>query len=143
MLEKITKSLNITIPPQIARARDPRLLMTTVFSSWLPLSTAVLVSVVESLPSPKAAQAERLPELLGSSPGSDHIDPLVKDAMINFKPTHSDPVVAYVSKMVSIPESELPRTKGELVSLVPMRLENSRGKNERNLQWHSKLKQVG
>ncbi|KAI0911898.1 P-loop containing nucleoside triphosphate hydrolase protein [Ustulina deusta] len=111
MLEKITKSLNITIPPQIARARDPRLLMTTVFSSWLPLSTAVLVSVVESLPSPKAAQAERLPELLGSSPGSDHIDPLVKDAMINFKPSHSDPVVAYVSKMVSIPESELPENK--------------------------------
>ncbi|KAI0526309.1 P-loop containing nucleoside triphosphate hydrolase protein [Xylaria bambusicola] len=111
MLEKITKSLGITIPPQIARARDPRLLMTTVFSSWLPLSTAVLVSVVESLPSPKAAQAERLPELLGSSPGSDHIDPIVKDAMVNFKSSRSDPVVAYVSKMVSIPESELPENK--------------------------------
>ncbi|KAI1428541.1 P-loop containing nucleoside triphosphate hydrolase protein [Xylaria sp. FL1777] len=111
MLEKITKSLNIKIAPQIARARDPRLLMTTVFSSWLPLSTALLVSVIESLPSPKAAQAERLPELLGSSPGSDHIDSLVKDAMINFKSSKSDPVVAYVSKMVSVPESELPENK--------------------------------
>ncbi|KAI1469213.1 P-loop containing nucleoside triphosphate hydrolase protein [Daldinia caldariorum] len=111
LLEKITKSLNITIPPHIARSRDPRLLLTTVFSSWLPLSTALLVSVVESLPSPKVAQAERLPELLEDSPGSSHIDALVKDAMVNFKTSKSDPVVAYVSKMVSIPESELPENK--------------------------------
>ncbi|GAP86532.1 putative elongation factor 2 [Rosellinia necatrix] len=111
LLEKITKSLNITIPPHIARARDPRLLMTTVFSSWLPLSTALLVSVIESLPSPKVAQAERFPEMLEDSPGSDHIDPLVRAAMIDFKSSKSDPVVAYVSKMVSVPESELPENK--------------------------------
>ncbi|KAI1149421.1 P-loop containing nucleoside triphosphate hydrolase protein [Nemania diffusa] len=111
LLEKITKFLNITIPPHIARARDPRLLMTTVFSSWLPLSTALLVSVVESLPSPKTAQAERLPELLEDSPDSDHIDPIVKEAMVNFKSSKADPVVAYVSKVVSIPESELPENK--------------------------------
>ncbi|KAI0181095.1 P-loop containing nucleoside triphosphate hydrolase protein [Hypoxylon sp. FL1284] len=111
LLEKITKSLNITIPPHIARSRDSRLLLTTVFSSWLPLSTALLVSVVESLPSPKVAQAERLPELLGSSPGAAHIEPSVKDAMVHSKTSKSDPVVAYVSKMVSIPESELPENK--------------------------------
>ncbi|RWA11872.1 hypothetical protein EKO27_g3247 [Xylaria grammica] len=111
MLERITKSLNITIQPHIARGRDTRLLMTTVFSSWLPLSTALLVSVIESLPSPKTAQAERLPDLLEDSPGSGHIDPIVKEAMINFKSSKSNPVVAYVSKMVSIPESELPENK--------------------------------
>ncbi|KAJ9136725.1 Ribosome assembly protein 1 [Pleurostoma richardsiae] len=111
LLEKITKSLNITIPPHIMRSRDPRLLLTTVFSSWLPLSTALLVSVVESLPSPRIAQAERLPELLDSSPDSDFIDPAIRDAMVNFKQSKSDPVVAYVSKMVSIPESELPQNK--------------------------------
>lgn len=69
------------------------------------------MSVVESLPSPKVAQAERLPELLEYSPGSSHIDPPVKDAMVNFKTSKSDPVVAYVSKMVSVPESELPENK--------------------------------
>ncbi|KAI1433422.1 P-loop containing nucleoside triphosphate hydrolase protein [Xylaria sp. CBS 124048] len=111
LLERITKSLNITIPPHIARGRDPRLLMTTVFSSWIPLSTALLVSVVESLPSPKEAQAERLPGLLDDSPGSDHIDPIIREAMVNFKATKSDPVVAFVSKMVSVPESELPENK--------------------------------
>ncbi|KAH9903654.1 P-loop containing nucleoside triphosphate hydrolase protein [Xylariomycetidae sp. FL2044] len=111
LLEKITKSLNITIPPHIARSRDPRLLLTTLFSSWLPLSTALLVSVVESLPSPKVAQAERVPNLLEDSPGSSHIDSSVKNAMADFKTGKSDPVVAYVSKMVSIPESELPQNK--------------------------------
>jgi ribosome assembly protein 1 len=119
MLEKITKSLNITIPPHIARSRDPRLLQNTVFASWLPLSTALLVSVIESLPSPIAAQAERLPELLENSPGSDHIDAFIKDAMIHFKTSKSDPVVAYVSKMVSIPESELPQNKRKAGQLSP------------------------
>ncbi|KAM5353852.1 hypothetical protein ACJ41O_000502 [Fusarium nematophilum] len=111
LLEKVTKSLNIKMTPHMLNSRDQRLLMTTVFASWLPLSTALLVSVVESLPSPPTAQAERLPELLEDSPGSEHIDKSIKDAMVSFKHEKSDPVVAYVSKMVSVPESELPENK--------------------------------
>lgn len=111
LLEKVTKSLNISIAPHVIKARDPRLLLTTVFASWLPLSTALLVSVVESLPSPPTAQSARLPDLIRDSPGSEHVDPTVKDAMISFKYDKSAPVVAYVSKMVSIPESELPENK--------------------------------
>lgn len=111
LLEKITKSLNLSVPPHILRSRDPKLLLTTVFASWLPLSTALLVSVVESLPSPKAAQADRLPDLLASVPGADHIDPKVKDAMVSFKKDPSEPMVAYVSKMISVPESELPENR--------------------------------
>ncbi|KAH7038111.1 P-loop containing nucleoside triphosphate hydrolase protein [Microdochium trichocladiopsis] len=111
LLEKITKSLGISIPPHVARSKDPRLMMTTLFASWLPLSTALLVSVVESLPSPKTAQAERMPELLKSSPGFEHIDKNIQNAMVDFKTAKSEPVVAYVSKMVSVPESELPQNK--------------------------------
>ncbi|KAK3322232.1 P-loop containing nucleoside triphosphate hydrolase protein [Apodospora peruviana] len=111
LLEKITKSLNLNIPLHVLRSRDPRLLLTTVFSSWLPLSVALLVSVVESLPSPPAAQAERLPELLRDVPGAEYIDQKIKDAMISFKKSPSDPTVVYVSKMVSVPESELPENK--------------------------------
>ncbi|KAF9877472.1 ribosome biogenesis protein [Colletotrichum karsti] len=111
LLEKITKSLGLNIPPHIMRSRDPRLLLTAVFASWLPLSTALLVSVVESLPSPPSAQAERLPEMLEDVPGAEAIDEKIKDAMISFKTSPEDPVVAYVSKMVSIPESELPQNK--------------------------------
>lgn len=108
LLEKITKSLGITIPPYILRSRDPRNLLTAIFSSWLPLSTAVLVSVVEYLPNPKDAQALRLPDMIDDSPGAKHVDPVIRDVMVSFKTGNDDPVVAYVSKMVSIPESELP-----------------------------------
>ncbi|KAI6368295.1 hypothetical protein MCOR25_004702 [Pyricularia grisea] len=119
LLEKITKSLNINVPAHILRARDPRLLLTTVFASWLPLSVALLVSVVESLPSPKAAQAERLPELLRSCPGPDSIDSKIRDAMVQFKSSGDDPVVAYVSKMVSVPASDLPENKRRNGPLSP------------------------
>jgi ribosome assembly protein 1 len=111
LLEKITKSLNLTIPQHIKRSRDPRALLTTVFASWLPLSTALLVSVIEHLPSPVNAQAARIPPLLEASPGSDHIDPKITTAMTESRKSTEEPVVAYVSKMVSVPESELPINK--------------------------------
>lgn len=82
--------------------------MTTLFAQWLPLSTALLVTVIEYLPNPITAQASRLPEMIEDSPGADYVDPKVRDAMISFKTGPEDPVVAYVSKMVAVPESELP-----------------------------------
>ncbi|KAL1891914.1 Cytoplasmic GTPase/eEF2-like protein (ribosomal biogenesis) [Ceratocystis pirilliformis] len=111
LLEKVLKSLSITLPNHILRSRDPRMCLTSVFASWLPISVAVLVSVVESLPSPEQAQAERLPALLEDSPGSESISTAVKNAMVNFKTQKDEPVVVYVSKVVSIPESELPKNK--------------------------------
>jgi ribosome assembly protein 1 len=119
MTEKITKSLNITLPPHVTRSRDPRAILTTLFSSWLPLSTALLVSVIESLPSPPVAQESRLPALIDDSPGATHVDIKVREAMINSKSTKSDPVVAYISKMVSIPESELPENRRRGGTLSP------------------------
>lgn len=110
-VEKITKSLSLTIQPHILRSKDPRAIMTTVFSAWLPLSTAILVSTIEHLPAPPVAQATRLPALIDASPGARHIDSAVKDAMINIKSSVGDPVVAYVSKMVAVPDSELPHNK--------------------------------
>ncbi len=111
MTEKITKSLNISLPAHITRSRDPRAILTALFAAWLPLSTALLVSVIESLPAPPLAQAARLPTLIEASPGADHVDPKVRDAMVKFLSAKTDPVVAYVSKMVSVPESELPENK--------------------------------
>ena len=111
MVEKITKSLSLTISPHILRSRDPRAVMSTVFSAWLPLSTAILVSTIEHLPAPPSAQASRLPAMLDASPGAKHVDFGVRDAMVNMSHSGGDPVVAYVSKMVAVPESELPHNK--------------------------------
>ncbi|KAK7516443.1 P-loop containing nucleoside triphosphate hydrolase protein [Phyllosticta citriasiana] len=111
LLEKITKGLGINLPPHVLRAHDPRALLTAIFAAWLPLSTAVLVSVIEHLPSPPVAQAARMKDIIDQSPGGDHVDPKITDAMVNFKKDKNDPVVAYVSKMVAIPQSELPENK--------------------------------
>jgi ribosome assembly protein 1 len=111
LLEKITKGLNLNIPVHILRSRDPKALLSAVFTAWLPLSTAVLVSVTQTLPSPKEAQATRAPDLLDASPGHEHIDPQVRTAMMESNANISEPTVAYVSKMVSIPQSELPTNK--------------------------------
>ena len=111
LVEKITKALSLTIPSHIFRSRDPRAILTTVFAAWLPLSTAILVSVIECLPAPPIAQASRLPALIEASPGADHVDKALQNAIIEFKTSKHDPVVAYVSKMVSVPASELPQNK--------------------------------
>lgn len=95
------------------------MLLTTIFLDWLPLSTALLVSVIESLPSPPIAQAERLPALIDASPGSQHVDPVLRQSMITSKSAKNDPVVVYVSKMVSIPASELPENKRRGTILSP------------------------
>lgn len=85
--------------------------MTALFAAWLPLSTALLVSVTEYLPSPTKAQAERMPEIIDTSVGADHVAPEVREAITNFDKSNDAPVVAYVSKMFSVPESELPQHK--------------------------------
>lgn len=85
--------------------------MTALFAAWLPLSTALLVSVTEYLPSPTKAQAERMPEIIDTSVGADHVAPEVRKAIVDFDTSKDAPVVAYVSKMFSVPESELPQHK--------------------------------
>lgn len=110
-VDKITKSLSIHLPAHLLRARDPRAVLTALFSAWIPLSTAVLVTVIEHLPSPSAAQASRMPGILDSSPGSSHIAEDVRSAMQELKKSRSDPLVAFVSKMVAIPEKELPENR--------------------------------
>jgi ribosome assembly protein 1 len=52
-----------------------------------------------------------MPELIDNSPGADHVAPEVRDAMTNFKTSKDVPVVAYVSKMISVPDSEMPHNR--------------------------------
>ncbi|KAI9683956.1 MAG: Cytoplasmic GTPase/eEF2-like protein (ribosomal biogenesis) [Trizodia sp. TS-e1964] len=119
MLEKITKSLSIKLPLHVTRSKGPRVVLAAIFSAWLPLSTALLVSVIEHLPSPRVAQAERLPALIDSSPGAENVDPRIRDAVVSFKTAKDEPVVAFVSKIVAIPESELPGYKKRAKRLSP------------------------
>ena len=111
MVEKICKSLSIHLPGHVLRSRDPRAILTSLFSAWIPLSTAVLVSIIEHLPSPIAAQKARTAQLVAESPGASAVDRRVTRAMEGLSRSTSEPLVAFVSKMVAVPEKDLPENK--------------------------------
>jgi ribosome assembly protein 1 len=52
-----------------------------------------------------------MPEIIDNSPGAESVAPEVRESIVDFRTDKDAPVVAYVSKMVAIPESELPENK--------------------------------
>lgn len=128
VLEKIVNALNIKILPRDLRSKDTKNLLFQVMGQWLPVSSAVLLTVTEKLPSPLISQAERIPAILESAPNHEFIDPKLKEAML--KCDNNGPLSAYVSKILSIPENELPKnTKSALTQDEIM----ERGKKAREL----------
>lgn len=120
-VEKIVKSLGLKILPRELKSKDTRSLLTAIFAQWLPLSTSVLVTVIEQLPSPPAAQLKRIPAILATAPGADNIDAGIKRAMVDFDTSQEAPIMAYVSKMVAVPEKDLRRTNRVQLSAEEMR----------------------
>lgn len=106
LLAKITSALKIKILPRDLRSKDYKNLLKSIMSQWIPVSTSVLLSVIEKLPSPLESQKMRCEEIVRNSIGNDKMDNQLMDAMINCNA--NGPVCAYVSKMLSIPKEELP-----------------------------------
>ncbi|ODV96939.1 hypothetical protein PACTADRAFT_48729 [Pachysolen tannophilus NRRL Y-2460] len=108
-LEKIIQSLNLKISQRDLKSRDTKYLLQSIFGQWLPVSTAVLITIIEKLPSPLESQKSRIPTILNTAPGSELINEDLKQAMLACD--RNGLTSAYVSKMVSIPESELPKNQ--------------------------------
>lgn len=119
-LEKIISKLGANISQRDLRSKDYKSLLNVIMSQWIPLSHALLGAVIEYLPNPKKAQQERiekiLDECLYSTVTDKNIDksslmePSFKEAMINCDSSDPDEhTLAYVSKMLSVPDSELPK----------------------------------
>jgi ribosome assembly protein 1 len=128
VLEKIVKALNIKVLPRDLRSKDTKALLSLVMGQWLPVSSAVLLTVTEKLPSPLASQSERIPAILESVPNHEFLDPALKEAML--KCDNTGPLSAYVSKMLSIPENELPKNSKSSMTQDEM---IERGKKAREL----------
>ncbi|OUM53850.1 hypothetical protein BVG19_g3171 [[Candida] boidinii] len=108
-LEKIVKSLNVKILPRDLRSKDTKTLIRSIIQQWLPVSNAILLTVIDKLPSPIESQRNRIPSILESSPGHDLIDQNLKNDMLTCN--INGLVSAYVSKMISVPEDELPQNQ--------------------------------
>ncbi|GCF00267.1 Cytoplasmic GTPase/eEF2-like protein [Zygosaccharomyces mellis] len=106
VIEKITKTLGINILPRDISSKDDKQLLRKIMSQWLPVSTAILLTVIEKLPSPLQSQSDRLDTILPNTQDTKMVDPNLLSAM-----EHCDrngPASAYVSKILSIPRDELP-----------------------------------
>ncbi|KAJ3105210.1 Cytoplasmic GTPase/eEF2-like protein (ribosomal biogenesis) [Phlyctochytrium planicorne] len=117
-LEKIIKTLNLKILPRDLKSKDARGLLGQVMSQWLPLSSTVLVAVVEQLPSPVSAQAIRIPNMLNESKSlkakSTGLDEAIMQDLVTCN-SKSETTIAYISKVFSVSSDMLPKgTKGVL-----------------------------
>lgn len=117
---KIIKALELKIAPRDLNSKDARNLLTTIFQQWVPLSVSVLHSVVDKLPDPIVAQGKRMPAILKSvGYPEDGSNEAVSQGMLTC--STKAPLVAYISKVVSIPESDLPKNQKVMKSIDQLR----------------------
>lgn len=131
VLEKITNALNIKVSPRDLRSKDLKNLLRTIMSQWIPVSTSILLTVIEKIPSPLESQSEKMELIVGNAPGHDRIDTKLFSSME--KCDKDGPVCAYVSKMLSIPKAEIPVTNGMPLSQNEL-MEKSRAAREQALK---------
>lgn len=112
---KIINSLDLKVPQHLLKSKDTRALLLAIMGSWIPMSRSILLSVTDCLPSPVTAQKERTSGMLEATPGYKSIDSGVSDAMIACDP--KGPVTAYISKVVSVPEKDIP-TEADLENVA-------------------------
>ncbi|KAI9090463.1 hypothetical protein DFS34DRAFT_371598 [Phlyctochytrium arcticum] len=142
-VEKIVKALNVKVLPRDLRSKDSRGLLQTVMGQWLPLSKAVLLTVIEKIPAPSAAQQVRLPPILhpkGEIPPLDALSPEdahLEKALYTCDAGEDAPTIVYVSKMFSVTPDMLP-TK----SRTPLTVEEMAERRKAALERHQQRQQL-
>lgn len=117
VLEKVIKSFNLSVPTRELQNKDPKVVLQSVMSRWLPLSEAILSMVVKCMPDPIAAQSFRvsrlLPkrEILNNGVDSNVLAEaeLVRKSVEACDTRPEAPCVAFVSKMFAVPMKMLPQ----------------------------------
>ncbi|KAJ2046169.1 Cytoplasmic GTPase/eEF2-like protein (ribosomal biogenesis) [Coemansia sp. S16] len=121
-IEKVIAALELKVLPRDRRSKDHRVLLTAIMQGWLPLAQACMVAIVEQLPSPAAAQPLRLPPLVQGKTQSladrKTTEPKneVERALYSCTAGTTSvpaPLVAYVSKVISVPRESLPEFSSE------------------------------
>ncbi|XP_031261923.1 ribosome assembly protein 1-like [Pistacia vera] len=125
VLEKVIKSFNLSILPRELQNKDPKAVLQSVMSHWLPLSDAILSMVVKCVPDPVSAQSFRISRLLPKREILDNnVDKnvlmeanLVRKSVAACDSSSEAPCVAFVSKMFAVPIKMLPQrdSNGEIL----------------------------
>ncbi|KAI0304395.1 P-loop containing nucleoside triphosphate hydrolase protein [Multifurca ochricompacta] len=120
---KIVSTLNLKIPPRDLNSKDGNNLLSLIFTQWLPLSTTIVQTIIDIIPSPRAAQPTRIPIMLHPDLFESHVDPkskLEKD-LYSCDAGESAHIVAYVSKMFAVPTAQLPEHKKQVLTIDEIR----------------------
>ncbi|OLL25980.1 Ribosome assembly protein 1 [Neolecta irregularis DAH-3] len=120
-VEKVVEALELNILSRDIKSKDSRALLSTIVSQWLPLSRAVLLAVIEEIPTPRDSQKLRFPQIISEAPFSKMLSQEIKKAMISCDGSSDAPVSAYVSKLMAVPESELPEKQRKQITAEEMR----------------------
>ncbi|KIJ59473.1 hypothetical protein HYDPIDRAFT_183983 [Hydnomerulius pinastri MD-312] len=130
---KIVSALNLKILPRDLRSKDSRHLLSLIFSQWLSLSTCIIQSAIDVVPSPPAAQAVRLPRMLYPDIFDQEIRPKNKLEQDLFT-SNSAPdanVTAYVSKMFAVARKDLPENKAKPLTAEELRMRGREAREAR------------
>eukprot|EP00116_Pleurobrachia_bachei_P005141 sb/3465403/ len=105
-IDQIVTSLKLKIAPRDARSTDYRVHLFAVFNAWIPIASALLDMACEILPSPLDLSSEKINSLLCSGVTSIEQLPRETQALTSaFRACsggEDDPVIVYVSKMISV-----------------------------------------
>ncbi|PCH40159.1 nucleoside triphosphate hydrolase protein [Wolfiporia cocos MD-104 SS10] len=120
---KIVSTLNLKIPPRDLQSRDSKQLLSSIFSQWLSLSSCIIQTIVDIVPSPSAAQRVRIPKMLYPDLFESTIEPKNKleEHLYSCDASPAAHVTAFVSKMFAVPSKELPENKKKPMTVDEMR----------------------
>ena len=116
-LNKIISKIDASVSPKDLHSKDYKKLLSIIMSQWIPVSHAVLGAVIEYFPNPVEAQEKRVEILLrecvydhfpGSVNRSDLVSPELETSMKTCN-SLSPYAIAYVSKMLSVPDDDIPK----------------------------------
>jgi ribosome assembly protein 1 len=112
-VHKIVTTLDLKIPPRDLNSKEPRQLLSVIFTQWLSLSTCIIQAAIDVIPAPPVSQATRLPKILYPDLREKFKSPKNK-LEEDLYSSRSDPdayVVAYVSKMFVVSYKDMPEKK--------------------------------
>ncbi|QQP39437.1 Uncharacterized protein FKW44_020322 [Caligus rogercresseyi] len=114
-LEKILASLALKIHPRDLRSNEVRQRLNAIMGAWIPLSQAVLDTVISHLPSPLELTEVRVEHLMSSLSRPFAFLPQrskdLKDNFLKCSASEEAPVIVFVSKMVPVPSKQLPENR--------------------------------
>lgn len=143
-MAKIVSALNLKLLPRDLRSKDSRQLLSVIFNQWLSLSTCVIQSVIDIVPSPPAAQAVRLPRMMYPNVFDQEIKPknkLERDLYSSSSEAGAC-ITAYVSKMFAVPRKELPENKATPLTAEELRMRGRAAREARKEAAPNNLESV-